>query len=138
VAEHVVAALFDLIDDVRILVADCRIQQDRRGQLELVEDLEKAPVADAIAIVAPRVVARGLRASAIVRIDSLAGLKREVLDVERDIECKPFVTRPRIVLALRDRQEIVSLVVRQLEHALLPPTRVYFFCGRHARLVQVT
>jgi hypothetical protein len=30
------------------------------------------------------------------------------------------------VLTLRDRQEIVSFVVRQLEHALLPPTRVRF------------
>src|SRR5262245_34160022 len=106
VAEHVVPALFDLLDDVRILLADCRIQQDRSRRLTPGAKLEEAPAADASAVVAPRVIAGGLRGGAIVRIDSLAGLKREVLDVERDVERKPVASRPRILLALRDRQEV--------------------------------
>ena len=64
-----------------------------------------------------------------MRIDPEAGLKCEVLDVQRDIERQSFAARPRVVLPLRDRQEIISFVVRQLEHALLPPTRVRFADG---------
>src|SRR6185503_4250260 len=75
VTEHIIATLFDLLDDVRIFVAHRRIQQDRGRQLELVENLEEPPVADTIAVVAPGVVARGLRTRAVMRIDALPSLK---------------------------------------------------------------
>jgi hypothetical protein len=61
-----------------------------------------------------------------MRIDALSRLKSEMLDIERDVERESLAAGPRIVLALCDRQEIVSFVVRQLEHALLPSTRRRF------------
>ena len=94
VAEYIVTALLNLFNDLRILVTDRGIQQDRCGQLELVEDFKEAPVADPISIIPPGVIARGLRASTIVRVDAEARLKRKVLDVKRDIKREPFTARP--------------------------------------------
>ena len=93
VADHVVAARFDLVDDLRIVVADRAVEQDGGRQLELVENLEQAPVADAVAVVAPGIVARGLLAAA-HRVHADAGAEREMLDVERDVEGEPLAARP--------------------------------------------
>ena len=77
------------------MIAHAAVQQDRGGQLQLVEDFEQAPIADAIAIVAPGEVARRLLTAADgIHADSRA--EREVLDIERDIEGKPLATRPGV------------------------------------------
>ena len=65
VAQYVVAARFDLVDDVRVVMADAAVQKHRRGQLQLVQDLEQAPVADPIAVVAPGEISRVLLPAAI-------------------------------------------------------------------------
>src|SRR5262249_17258830 len=120
VAEHIVAALPDLCDDVRILVAHHAVEQDRGRQFELIEDFEQAPVADAVAVVAPGEVARGLRTGAIARIHSDAGAEGEMLDVERDVEREPFSLGPAVVGALHDRHEAVAGMARKLQHSSSP------------------
>src|SRR5215510_11693294 len=102
-ADHVVAARFDLVDDLRIVVADCAVEQDRRGQLELVKDFEQTPVADAVAIVAPCKIARRLLAAP-HRIHTEPDLKREMLDIDRDIESEALAVRPSIIRSLYDRR----------------------------------
>src|SRR5262249_47645627 len=89
VAEHVIAAGFDLFHDLRVVIADAAVQKNRRGQFELVQDFEQAPIADPIAVVAPGEIARRLPAAP-NRIHPQPGAEREMLDVERDIEGEPF------------------------------------------------
>ncbi|MDB5554377.1 MAG: hypothetical protein JWL86_4361, partial [Rhizobium sp.] len=57
VAADIVATLLDLRDDVGVLITDRAVEQDCRRQLKFFEYLEQTPVADAIAIVAPRPIA---------------------------------------------------------------------------------
>ena len=116
VPDHVVAALFDLLDDVRVVVADRAVEKNGGRKLQLVEDLEQAPVADPVAVVAPGPVARGLRAAAVVRVHAEAGAEREMLDVEGDVEREPLAPGPGVVPPLGDRQELVASVTWQLQH----------------------
>src|SRR5262249_48782591 len=102
VAAYVVAALLYLLDDVRIVMADHAVQQDGGRQLQLVQHREQAPVADAVAVVAPGIVAAGLRPAAVGRIHADPGPEREVLDVERDIEGEPLSLRPAVVRPARN------------------------------------
>ena len=64
VAKDIVAARFDLFDELRIIVADAAVQQDRGRQFQLVEHFKQAPVPDPIAVVAPGKVSRRLLAAA--------------------------------------------------------------------------
>ncbi len=100
-AEHVVAAGFDLFDDLRVVIADAAVQQDRGGQLQLVEDLEQTPITDPVAVIAPGEIARRLLAAA-DRIHPQPGAQREMFDVERDVEGEPLAARPTVVFALDD------------------------------------
>src|SRR5262249_6160656 len=117
VAEHVVAALLDLLDDVRILVAHGGVEKYRRRQLELVENLEQSPGADAVAVVGPGKIARRRRAAAIGRVHSQAGAEGEMLDVQRDVEGEPLAAGPIVIRPLLDGHVIVTGMAGQLEHA---------------------
>src|SRR5262245_5950390 len=114
-AEHVVAARSDLFYDLRIVIAHAAVQQDRGGQLQLIEDFEQAPIADPIAIVAPREVARRLLTAA-DGIHAEPSAEREVLDVERDIEGEPLAIRPTVVFAFDDRRVGVPVVGGESQH----------------------
>src|SRR6516164_6891349 len=115
VAEYVVTPGFDLFDDLRIVIADAAVQKDRSGQFELVEDLEQAPIADSVAVVAPGEIARGLLAAS-HRIHPEPGAEGEMLDIERDIEGEPLASRPVVVRPLDDRRIGVSGVAGKFQH----------------------
>ena len=78
---HVIAAVFDPLDDLRSMLADQAVEQDRGRELQLVEHAEYAPDPDAKAVIAPSIVALGLRAATLRRIGAAACQKREILDV---------------------------------------------------------
>src|SRR5262249_47341249 len=82
--------------------------------------LEQPPVAEAVAVIAPGEVARRLLAAAIGRIHAEAGVEREVLDVERDVEGEPLAARPAVVLALDDRRIVITVVAGKLQHQSPP------------------
>src|SRR3954462_15223970 len=100
---HVVAATLDALDDVRNGLADEAVQQDRRGQPQLVEHAEDPPDPDAQAVIAPSVVALRLRAPALRRIGAATSQKGELLDIERDVEREALAARPVEIRALLDR-----------------------------------
>src|SRR5262245_7858022 len=120
-AAHVVAALPDLLDDVGILVADRAVEKDRRRELELVEHLEQAPVADAVAVIAPCPVARRLRPAAAVRgrVHADAGAEGEMLDVERHVHGKPLAAGPAVIGPLRYGRIAVAAVRGKFQHQFL-------------------
>jgi hypothetical protein len=118
VASHVVAAGFDLFHDLRVVVADAAVQKNRGKQFQLVQDLEQAPIADPVAVVAPGEIARRLLAAA-HRIHSQPA-EGEMLDVERDIEGEPLASRPVVVFALDDRRIGVSGVAGKFQHGGTP------------------
>src|SRR3954467_11844559 len=100
---HVVAATLDALDDVRNGLADKAVQQDGRGQPQLVEHAEDPPDPDAQAIVAPGIVALRLRAPALRRIGAATSEKCELFDVERDVERQALAAGPVDIRALLDR-----------------------------------
>src|SRR4029079_13165992 len=83
VRAHIVAATLDPLDDVGKILADQAVEQDRRGQPQLVEQAEDPPNPDAETVIAPGEVALRLRAAALRGIGAAAGYERELLDVER-------------------------------------------------------
>jgi hypothetical protein len=83
----------------------------RRRQAELVEELEQPPDADAVAVVAPRIVAMRLRLGGLRRVVTEAGAEREPLDVRRDDEGESLAARPAVVAPLRQRDEVVAAVL---------------------------
>jgi hypothetical protein len=52
-----------LFDDLRIVIADAAVQKNRRGQFQLVQNFEQAPIPDPVAVVAPGEIARRLLAA---------------------------------------------------------------------------
>ena len=102
-------------DDVRIVVADAAVEQDGCRQLELVQDLEQAPVADPVTVVAPGEIARRLLAAA-DRVHAEPGAEREMLDVERDVEGEPLASGPSVVRPLDDRRIGIAGMARKCQH----------------------
>src|SRR5262249_53752900 len=86
---------------------------------EFVEEVENAPDADAVAVVAPRVIALRLRCRAAGRIGAEAGAEGEVLDIVAEIDGEPLAAGPRVVLAAIDWHVVVAVVGRQLHGARL-------------------
>src|SRR5688572_15410675 len=85
----------------------------RRRKLELVEQLEQAPHTDAVAVVAPGVVAMRLRLAGFRRVVSQACAEGEPLDVGGEEEGEPLAARPAVVFTFRQRNEVVAAVLRQ-------------------------
>jgi len=111
-----VAPLADRRHHLRGVLVDQAVRVVRRRQLQLVEQLEQAPDADAVAVIAPGIVAMRLRLAALRRIVTEAGAEREPLDVRRQDEGKApcFSIRtagPAIVAPLRQRDEVVAAVL---------------------------
>ena len=76
------------------LFEDHRIQVVGDGQAELVEEVEVVPDADAVAVVAPRVVALVLRRGAAGRVGAEAGAEGEILDIVAEVDGEPLAARP--------------------------------------------
>src|SRR5882762_1235357 len=120
--DDLVAALADRRHDLRRVVVKQAVGIVRGGQLELVEQLEQAPYADAIAVVAPRVIAVRLGLAGLGRIVPEAGAIGEPLDIAGEQERQPLAAGPAVVLALRQRHEVIAAVLRQqrLQSSLAP------------------
>src|SRR5712692_11746808 len=110
VADQLVAALRERLDDFRAVVVERSVDERADWQLERIEELEAAPYADAVAVVAPREVEdvglggfrpeRGAEARAEI----------EVLDVESDVHGQPPAFRPAVVRPPRDGRVAVAAV----------------------------
>ncbi len=110
---HLVAALADRRHHLRRVFVEQAVGVVRGRQLELVEQLEQPPYADAVAVVAPGIVAVGLRLALLRRIVTEPGAEGEPLDVGGQHEREALAARPAVVLALRQRDEVVAVVLRQ-------------------------
>ena len=82
------------------------------GQLQLVEQLEKPPNANAVSIVAPRVVAMAGRRTLHAQHVTKTTPEREMLDIESDMDREPPAAWPGVVSALGDRRIVVTAVSR--------------------------
>jgi hypothetical protein len=118
--DHLVAALAHRGHDLRRVVVYQAVGVVRGGQLELVEELEQPPHADAVAVVAPRVVALRLRLAHLGGVMPQAGAEGVPLDVGGNAEGEPPAAWPAVVLALRQRDVVVALVLGK-ERSLLHP-----------------
>ena len=114
-----VAALHHALADLGMVVEDRRIQVVGERADELVEKVEHAPDADAVTVVAPRVVALRLWRRAAGRVRAEARAEGKILDVVAEVDGEPLTGRPRVVLAAVDRNVVVAVVDRQL-HGTTP------------------
>jgi len=98
VPNHFIAARADLVGDLRIIFVQQRIDVVRRRQLELLEQIEQPPDADAVAVVAPGVVALLLRLAFLGRIPAGAFAIGVDLDVgggaRMPAACRPARNNP--------------------------------------------
>ena len=85
----------------------------RDWQLELIEELEQPPYADAIAVVAPGVVAMRLRLAGLGRIVAQPRAEGEPFDVGGDDEREALAAGPAVVAPLGQRYEVVAAVLWQ-------------------------
>jgi len=113
VADDLVAARHAGIDQLRGVVVERGVENDAGRQAELLEELETAPGADPVAVLAPAVVQhvgrRRHRAEA--RAQALA--EREVLDVEAEIHGQAGAARPVEIGPADDRPVGEATVRRQ-------------------------
>jgi len=110
VRHELVAALNHALADLWMVLEDHRVQVVGERARELVEEIEHAPDADAVAVVAPRVVALRLRRRAAGRVGAEAGAVGKVLDVVAEVDGEPLAAGPRVVLAAVDWQIVVAAV----------------------------
>jgi hypothetical protein len=111
VGDDLVAALADRGHHLRGVFVDQAVGVVRRRQLQLIEELEQPPDADAVAVVAPGIVAMRLRLAGLRGVVTEAGAECEPLDVRRDDEGESLAARPAVVAPLRQRDEVVAAVL---------------------------
>jgi hypothetical protein len=97
VAQDLIAALAELDGDVGAVIVDGDVHLRLGGQVERVEQLEHAPDADAIAVVAPAIDAVALRLVGRRDGHALAHAVGEGLDVDGDVDGQAPAARPRVV-----------------------------------------
>ena len=86
------------VEQLRAVLRDRAVGEDGDGQRERVEELEQAPRAHAVAVLAPRVVEHvGLARRRELAAEALA--ERKVLEVEADVDREPAPARPRVARA---------------------------------------
>src|SRR5258706_10146450 len=99
VPDQLVTALDVRLDDLGAVVVERGVDERADRELERLEEVEAAPDADAVAVVAPRVVEDvGLGALRPER-DAEAGAEVEVLDVEADVDGEALLPRPAVIRA---------------------------------------
>src|SRR6266446_3386043 len=99
-----------LFRSVRRGLVDLEVHLRFHGQVQLVEEVEQAPDADAVAVVAPAVDARAHRLVGRRDGHALADPEAERLDVDGNVHGQPRAVRPRVVRALRDAGVVVASV----------------------------
>ena len=112
VRDHLVAAPADRVGDLRRIVVDQAVGAVPGGQAELVQQVEQAPDADAVAVVAPGIVAVRLRLAGLGRIVPQPRAEGEPLDVRGEQERQALAARPAVVFAFNQRNEVVAAVLR--------------------------
>src|SRR6185503_3278813 len=116
-ADDLVAALAERGDHLRAIVVERGIDQQPIGQVVGLGELEQAPGADAVAVVAPGEAARvrlRMRRRVIV---AQALAEGEVLDVQAEVHREALAAGPAVVLALGDRGVVVAAVRFQLHRS---------------------
>ena len=91
------------LEDLRRVVVEQAVGVVRERHLQLVGEIEEPPDADAVAVVAPRVVALRLRLAVLRVVVAAALAEREALDVGGDAEREALAAGPAVVLALGER-----------------------------------
>src|SRR3954470_6338716 len=121
VGDQLIAAPADGVGDLRCIVVHEAVGAVPCGQAELVEQLERAPYADPVAVVPPGIVSVRLRLADLRRIVAEPRAEGEPLDVRRKSEREPLAERPRVRLAFGKGAKIVARVLRQQPHSTLAP-----------------
>jgi hypothetical protein len=107
VGDDLVAAPTERRDHLGAIVIEGGVDQRADRQLELLEELQAAPDADAVAVVAPCEV-ENVRLRRRRELRSQPAAELEVLDVEADVEREPLRARPGVVGPARDRRILVA------------------------------
>jgi hypothetical protein len=113
VRHDLVAAPADRRHDLRRVLVHQAVGVVRGGKLQLVEELEQPPDADAIAVVAPGIVAVRLRLVVLGIVVPAPFAIRVHGKIGRQAECEALASRPIVIPALRDRRIVVSAVAGQ-------------------------
>jgi len=103
-SDDLVASCADSREDLRRVVVEQAVVVVRERQLELFGKVEQPPDADAVAVVAPGVVALRLRFARLGVVVAQPRAKSKAFDVGRNAEREAFPAGPGIVLALGDRR----------------------------------
>src|SRR5262245_32201582 len=119
VTDDVVTASPNALEDFRMMLVDQAVDDTRAGQFELVEQVEQAPDADAIAVVAPSEIALVRRLARHDRIRSHSCAEGEDLDIRSDPERQALAARPGIVRATIDWRIRIPVVLR--DHCIVHP-----------------
>src|SRR5260370_6018062 len=107
-ADMLVAAPGQAVDEFGAVFEDGRIDIVRSGQSELVEQVEIIPEADPVAVIAPRVIALALRRRCAGRVAAEPGPKGEMLDVVVEGDVEPCAAGPFVLPALMDRDVVIA------------------------------
>ena len=110
VADKFVAAPVEPLDNIRAGFEDRRVDVVRPRQAELVEQIEIMPEADAVAVVAPGIVAMALRGGCPRRVDAETRAKGEIFDVVAEGDGEPGALGPFVLRPLVDRDVVVAAV----------------------------
>src|SRR3984893_5431155 len=113
-ADILVAAAVQPLDDVRTALEDGRVDVVRPRQGKLVEHIEIMPEADAVAVVAPRIVAVALGRGGARRVDTETCAKGEIFDVVAKGDGEPSAFRPVVLRPFVNRDVVVTAVRREL------------------------
>ena len=112
VPDDLVAPRAHPLHEVGAMRADEAAHVVRGRKLQLFEQIEEPPHADAMAVVAPRVVALRLAGGGPERrIGSRPGAESEILDVRADIEREPLAARPVVGRTAIDHRVLVARVM---------------------------
>src|SRR5436190_1446858 len=119
-ADDLVAVLAERRDHLRAVVVELAVDEQRVRQVVSLCELEQAPRADAVAVVAPGEAARvGLRMRRrVVVTEPIA--EGHVLDVQAEVHRETLAAGPAVVLALGDGGVVVAAVALQF-HLRRPP-----------------
>src|SRR6185503_2081853 len=112
--DDLVAALAEGRHHLRAVAVELAVDQQRIGQVVRLGELEQAPGADPVAVVAPGEAARvrlRMRRRVVVAHALAEG---KVLDVQAEMHREPLASGPAVILALRDCGIVVASVGFQL------------------------
>ncbi|MNQ12539.1 hypothetical protein D3C85_254470 [compost metagenome] len=116
-ADDFIAALEDGLQNLRAIVEDDRVHQVGRGQLQFVKQIQQAPDADAVAVVAPGEAADvGLgqfRAQAV----PASGPEGEMLDVQAQVDGQSLALGPTVVRTRGDGAVGITVMVGKQHEA---------------------